>query len=100
MPNAPFHYVALGPSEARHFPHLDAALIQRKVRSWYLTIPGGRIYRVSGDDLGKLPEDPEGRERYLGDDDFGYRIFPMWDNATAEDTRSAELWTPIYEETT
>lgn len=90
------YFVCLGVVESKHFPHLDRALTERRVRSWFMPLAGGRIYRVHGDDVGKLPEDPYGRERYLGDEEFGYRIFKM----TWEDETAASRWTPIYEEKT
>ena len=92
------YFVCLGVREVPTFARLDRALIDRRIRSWFAPLTGGRIYRVHGADVGKLPEDAEGRERYVGDEEFGYRIFQQTWEDEPEDTQTR--WTPIYEETT
>jgi hypothetical protein len=73
-----YYYCILPSGNKSEFFELDCELIRRVVDAHITNLPGGgRIYRISEDDLCRLPLDEKGP--YLGDDDSGHSLYKMGD---------------------
>lgn len=71
-------YCILPSGNSDEFKELDDELVKREITSDYWgLLSGGRIYRISEDQLPKLPSDNKGP--YLGTEYSGHSIYKMPD---------------------
>jgi hypothetical protein len=76
--NMNFFYCFLSPGNRDEFLSLDCELIRRGVDASISYIPaGGRLYRIPGSDLQKLPSNEKGH--CLGGDNSGHSIYKLGD---------------------
>lgn len=92
--NMEYLYCILPGGNSEEFSELDQELCNREVRSdfWALN-NGGRIYRISTEEVDKLPADKKGP--YLGTSNSGHSIYKMPD-PSYNDLWAGNGWHSIY----
>lgn len=87
-------YCILPSGNEDEFEDLDRELIKRGVDAEYReTLAEGRIYRIPGLQILKLPTDEDGA--YLGDDTSGHSIYPLGESYINRVCESKSVWKNI-----
>lgn len=98
MTSAGFRYVILPALNAHEFPELEEEMRRRGVRCEFSALAdGGRVYRVSAEDLALLPHDEDGP--YFGDADSGHSLNALPDEIwerTRRDRRGLD-WVSVQD---